>query len=442
MRATGRVCSAEPLCGAETPSENRHNPGRRGTSAAPALYTLHGWFMEGTMVLQIDSADDPHYRIVTITYQQPAGEPDPHDVFLRFVTLDENARRARDLTPYLMSPEPGGLWRWTARLRADFRASYQICPSPTPLPTGTLDDQAWTELLATGVADASNPATFPTISGNPGPASIVELPQASAQPWRQPRPGTAAGALVSGDIDSDVLANTRRVWTYLPPGGVHADSPADVVVLLDGGDWMRIDVTTTLDNLIADQAIGPTVVVMVDTEHTRWQELPDHPRFLRFLVEELMPWITSQWPVTADPTRTVIAGQSLGGLMPAYTGLHASHRFGLVLTQSGSFQWPKGSEFDTAAGAVIRQYAAAPRVPIRIFQEAGLVEVLLLDKNRHMRDVLTAKGYPLTYREYYGGHDYASWRGGLADGLAALLGASRTAVGGDPAPTQGRDQAT
>ena len=42
--------------------------------------------------------------------------------------------------------------------------------------------------------------------------------------------------------------------------------------------------------------------------------------------------------------------------------------------------------------------------------------------NRHMRDVLRAKGYSVTYRELSSGHDYVGWRGTLADGLIALIG--------------------
>ena len=41
---------------------------------------------------------------------------------------------------------------------------------------------------------------------------------------------------------------------------------------------------------------------------------------------------------------------------------------------------------------------------------------------RHLRDVLRAKGYDVTYREVGGGHDYVHWRAMLADGLMTLLG--------------------
>lgn len=43
-------------------------------------------------------------------------------------------------------------------------------------------------------------------------------------------------------------------------------------------------------------------------------------------------------------------------------------------------------------------------------------------QNRHVRDLLIAKGYDVSYHEYSGAHDFATWRGSLADGLIALAG--------------------
>jgi len=50
--------------------------------------------------------------------------------------------------------------------------------------------------------------------------------------------------------------------------------------------------------------------------------------------------------------------------------------------------------------------AAAPRTPIKLYVAASLFKNTRLKANRRLRDVLVAKGYPVTYREFHGGHDF------------------------------------
>jgi len=45
-----------------------------------------------------------------------------------------------------------------------------------------------------------------------------------------------------------------------------------------------------------------------------------------------------------------------------------------------------------------------------------------LDTNRHLRDVLIAKGYPVYYAEFNGNHSYVAWRADFAARLLALIG--------------------
>jgi enterochelin esterase-like enzyme len=71
--------------------------------------------------------------------------------------------------------------------------------------------------------------------------------------------------------------------------------------------------------------------------------------FSRFLRSELVPFIAARYRVSPEPARTVLGGQSLGGLAAMCAGLAHPEAFGLLLVQSGSFWWkPTGTPGATA----------------------------------------------------------------------------------------------
>ena len=73
-----------------------------------------------------------------------------------------------------------------------------------------------------------------------------------------------------------------------------------------------------------------------------------------------------------------------------------------------------------------RRFIASPRRPLRLYLGAGRYEAFLpfslLMETRRLRDVLEARGYPVSYAEFDGGHDAVWWRGAFADALIALTG--------------------
>jgi len=166
----------------------------------------------------------------------------------------------------------------------------------------------------------------------------------------------------------------------------------------------------------------------------RNEELSCNVAFADFLAKELVPWVRQNYRVTADPNRTIIAGSSLGGLAASFTALRHPAIFGNVLSQSGVYSASptnENSENWEESEWLTRQFVTSPKLPVRFYLEAGLLESVLkpglgtvssLAANRHLRDVLVAKGYTVHYREFNGGHDYVNWRGTLADGLLLLIG--------------------
>lgn len=324
------------------------------------------------------------------------------------------------------------VWWTSFRMPASARLSYRLAPD-VPQVQGSAQDQR-RMILATAQRDPLNPRVFPVQADAQLDAfqgfSVLELPQAPPQPWTAARPGVAEGTLARHEIASRILGNQRPVWIYRP---AHAE-PQALLVLFDAHAY-RHDVPTPriVDNLVAEGLIPPTAVVLVanPSPEARAAELPPNPAFARFLDEELMPWVHAQG-LAQPPEATVIAGSSYGGLASAYAGLMLPHRFGRVLSLSGSYWWAPPGELP---GWMMRAYAEAPPRPVRFYLDAGRYEGArggqdgILETNRHLADVLRAKGYAVTQREHATGHDYLHWQGALGCGLVALLNPARFAQG-------------
>lgn len=360
---------------------------------------------------------------VWVTFLWRAAEPVEN-----VVVVGQLASAGQDFAGNQMAHWPKtGLWYKSYRLRADLRAAYCLSPNDSLVPFHQVED--WAARTATWQPDPLNPRTL-KVPEHETLLSILELPAAASQPWFEPRPGVPAGEIVSHRLQSHILDNERTVWVYTPPGYSAAVEACGLLILFDG--WAYLDVIkapTTLDNLLADGLIPPFIAVLVDIVDfgVRSRELPCYPPFADFVTQELLPWITQQYRIAADPARRIVGGFSFGGLAAAFIGLRHSGQFGNVLSQSGSFWWKPEDELEPEWLA--RRFAVNEKVELKVYLDVGALETepalengpSMLVANRHMRNVLQAKGYPVHYAEYAGGHDYLAWRGSFAEGLMALV---------------------
>lgn len=336
------------------------------------------------------------------------------------------------------------VWFLTVRLPQGARFLYRLAPNDP------LDNAFLGGLLG------STPQLDP-LNLNPffGIGSIAELPGAPAQPWIVKNPNAPAGTVSDArTISSKLIVRDRRIWVYTPPGYRPTGPPSDLIILFDGRMYIdRLLAPITLDNLIAAKRIAPAVAVFVENPaQVRNEELFWNPTYANFLAGELVPWIRTNFNVTKDSRRVIIGGASAGGAGALYAALRHSNVFGNVLSQSAGLPSPErlrelaertpGAEDKdqhiveeiedrsmTEGGWLAKLFIQAPKLPIRFYMDVGVFEVDFmggglgaLEPNRHMRDVLLAKGYDIHYQQFVGGHDYINWRGTFADGVIALLG--------------------
>jgi enterochelin esterase family protein len=314
-----------------------------------------------------------------------------------------------------MQPARHGWWERSYELEDDVRTGYWFTTALVPSGVGDL------------IADPLNPRghVYPANPDDPNDEdvtlSLIELPGATPFRWSVPAEGVLEGEVAMERLASTRLGNERQVFTYTP-ARYDASRSYPLLICFDGWAYVQkayVPLPTVLDNLIAEGAIPPVVAVLPDSldSATRARELNLHEPFIEFLAEELLPWAHERLTFDADPARTLVAGSSLGGLTAAYCGLRRPDLFGLVLSQSGAFQRGLPDEF-----------ARTDRLPLRFALDVGVLETTPFERfaslyhaNIHMRDVLVAKEYDVSFREFPGGHDYLAWRETIADGLTALL---------------------
>jgi enterochelin esterase family protein len=229
-----------------------------------------------------------------------------------------------------------------------------------------------------------------------------------------------------------VLKQARPLIEYVPDPCFGA--PQILLIVFDGVAFTRtVPTPTILDNLIAGGQIPSTAALFIDSRgEQRNIDLPCNDRFAGFLAHELLPWIESRHGAYSAE-QTVLAGASYGGLCSAYAAFRYPERFGNVLSMSGSY-WAKVNG-DPEWGGLPRLIEISERLNLRFYLDVGRFEAgnrfidsapCQLTVNRRMRDVLRDKGYPVTYREFPGGHDWLCWEQTLPEALVALVGRGRS----------------
>jgi enterochelin esterase-like enzyme len=340
-------------------------------------------------------------------------------------TLLEQAKRG---TPVIADNTATFVWHgtdapelvgdWTGWERGTPQALAEVAPGVWAH-TVTFSRDAYVEYAfnrdGEHLRDPQNPRQTPNGVGFRN--NYFYMPEGAPTPLIRRRRNVRHGTVTRHVVENDFLlaGGKRAVELYHPP----TDDPCPLLVVLDGQDYRRRGkVVNIVDNLIGQGRIRPVAMAMpYHAGQARGVEYACSDAQLGFLLMEVLPLAQNELNLVElqdNPGAYGILGASMGGLMALYTGLRAPHIFGHVLSQSGAFAL---DEHDMVVWDLVEQGRVRP---IHIWMNAGRFE-RLLPCNQRMADVLVARGYDVTYREYSGGHNYPAWRNDVWHGLETLF---------------------
>jgi enterochelin esterase family protein len=381
--------------------------------------------------------------------------------------LAQAGGQQRPAAPQFTSPEVAADGRVTLRLWApaaqEVIAAGELDGRPHPLTKGP--DGVWTVTIGPlppdiytysfsvdGVA-ALDPRNANTKYGYGrfGPVSIVQVPGEGPQ-FYDVKPVPHGQVRIQPYV-SKTLGVSRTVWIYTPPGYEQGKDFPVLYLLHGAGDiesgWTMIGrANTILDNLIADKAARPMVVVMPlgHTIQSFWTgpartvadpvsaklaggSLDDIitammsgdgqgglSPFARDLVEDVMPMIERDYRVSRRPDDRAVAGLSMGGGQSINLAFARPELFRYVALMSPA-----------ANGRVAGAYPATFADPSRVNKQFKLLwvgvgkdDTLTGPGDHAFVEALQKAGITHTFRVRDGRHEWTVWRHQLRE-VAPLL---------------------
>lgn len=213
------------------------------------------------------------------------------------------------------------------------------------------------------------------------PAKAEESYQFSADSTRHS--GVPEGKVTEHVWKSKIYGGTLHKYYLYVPAQYRRSRPAALMVFQDGHAYAKTDgdfrTPIVFDNLIHQKAMPVTIGLFVNPGH-QGETLPKNAwrasnrtheydqmndRYVRFLLEELIPEIQKKVRLVDDPKLWAIAGLSSGAIGAFTAAWHRPDKFGLVMSHIGSFANINGGH---NYPPMIR---ASTRKPIRVFLQDG-----------------------------------------------------------------------
>lgn len=261
----------------------------------------------------------------------------------------------------------------------------------------------------------ARPRSFPPVELGPDDKPAVEAAPAGFDRNRENIP---RGKVEGVQYDSKTVGNERTMYVYTPPGYT-AEAKYPVLYLMHGigGDereWLDHGAPEViLDNLYADGLAEPMIVVLPNgrarpndrAEGNVFESAPAFAVFERDLVDDVIPYIESHYPVKPGRENRALAGLSMGGGQALNFGLGNLDTFAWI----GAFSAAPNTK--SPAELVPDPSAAAEQVKLLWISCGDQDRLIRISQGVHI--YLKEHGVPHIWHVDSGGHDFSVWKNDL-----------------------------
>jgi len=231
--------------------------------------------------------------------------------------------------------------------------------------------------------------------------------------------------------DSPTLNLTRRMIVYTPPGYEKSTERYPVLYLLHGGGgdeeaWSTLGVAPTiLDNLITSGKAESMIVVMTNGNPTQAAAFTVSPKidvsnssvggmankmFEKSLVNDVIPYVESNFRVKANKENRALTGLSMGGLQTMNTSFDHPELFNYIGVMSMGFADLSRFGIEVDHSKRKEQIQALKKENPALYWIACGEDDFLYESVVTMRKELDSEKFNYVYRESPGGHTWKNWR--------------------------------
>lgn len=270
---------------------------------------------------------------------------------------------------------------------------------------------------STQVADPNNTYIF---ANERFKRSIVEIP--GKTPLVHSLQNVPHGKISYRYYNSKTLGTTRQLLVYTPPGfNPNGTKKYPVLYLIHGGSdteetWTKVGRANLIaDNLIAQGKAVPMIIVM-PYANIRPSTVTDG--FTKDVMNDIIPFIESNYPVLTDSKNRAIAGFSVGGGQTLNIGLTNTDKFAYVSSYAPFTQTP---EWQRNFGASYAPDASLINSRLKLFTISVGTEDFLYESVKQNIAMYESKGIKLKSYIVPGGHTWMNCKLYLATTLQEIF---------------------